>query len=152
MYTTAKQLLNTINNTDEKVLSEKLAGYSLEHLTDFKDLVYIMSKYSNIDYQFDILIKNDQNFWNKYFSNPFEVIKSISKSYNPSDKYIYRKTDWLYYSCNNISDFYSDQDVKNLTANISEQLKNNTSEKADQNMDFLTIEKVQKIIKKALEN
>ena len=152
MYTTAKQLLNTINNTDEKVLSEKLADYSLEHLTDFRDLVYIMSKYSNIDYQFDILIINDRDFWNKHFSNPYEVIKAISENYNPNDKYIYRKTDWLYYSCNNISDFYKDQDIKNLTANISEQLKNNTSEKADQNMDFLTIEKVQKIIKKALEN
>ncbi|QHJ76208.1 MAG: hypothetical protein [Caudoviricetes sp.] len=150
MYTTAKQLLNTINNTNEKVLSEKLTDYSLEHLKDFRDLVYIMSKYSNIDYQFDILINNDQDFWNKHFSNPYEVIKAISESYNPNDKYIYRKTDWLYYSCNNISDFYNNQDVKDLTANLSEQLKNNTSEKADQNMDFLTIEKVQKIIKKAL--
>ena len=126
-----EQLEQVINATDENTINTKLTSYYLDHLEDFRCLVLRIGRFVAKDYKFSILYNNNKNFWNTMFSCPSEVLKSITPDFKATAKYVYQSTNGLFYSCNNISDFYKDQDIKNLICDISHRLKKDPTDTLD---------------------
>lgn len=123
--TTTTQLKKIINNTNEKVLSEKLSSYFINRLEDFNELLYTINRIKG-NYQDSILYDNDfENIINVYNIPAEESLAAhFDDNYNSSDSYMYENGNGLYDSCNCMEDFFSENDIKILVVRISHQLKN----------------------------
>ena len=140
------QLAKIITTESEKVLSEKLCKHCLKELEDLRSLVNEFFLTKPDEYRFYTVFDNEDQFWNDNFFTPFSAIEAKGSHYNINDAYIYEGTDWLYYSCNDLSNFYSDQYVEELTHAIIRELKGNTEEETKQNLNYFNIEDYPQIV------
>lgn len=160
--TTDTQLKKTISNTDEQVLSEKLNKYflgksikteslmntlldKLDLLEELKDLIQEMQAITG-NYESDVLDDNDQDFWDNRFSDPYDAVEAVGVDYNFNDDYVYITGDASINSCSSLSEFYTDSVIEGVTKQISENLKENTTEIID-NMQAYIQELLLKILK-----
>ena len=142
---TETQLKKTINNTSDKVLSEKLNKYFSYDLTDPKTLADAI--FNDVDklkelksliqelqpltghYEFDVLYNNDQDFWNERFENPSDAVEEASVNYDINDEYVFiNGGTGSVESCSNLAGFYKSSLISGLTEQIAADLKDDTTE------------------------
>ena len=113
--TTQKQIKTIIDTTSEQVISEKFNKYFINNLDELRILICELydnnpSKYA--PYKVNI---NDYEFWDYTDLSPSEAIEAVGSYYKYEDNYTYKDDNGLYESFNDLSDFYSDQDVKDIS-------------------------------------
>ncbi|QHJ76205.1 MAG: hypothetical protein [Caudoviricetes sp.] len=157
-----EQLTKIITSTDEKVLSEKLNKYflgkpikteslmntlldKLDLLEELKDLIQEMQSVT-VNYNFDVVYDNDQDFWDNRFDDPYEAVEAIGTDYNFGDDYVYINGDASINSCSSLSEFYNNSVIEEVTKQIAADLKDDTTEIID-NMDFSIQDLLLKIFK-----
>ena len=124
MKTTVNELARSIfNSNNEEILSNKIFNYYKDHLESLRELTEESSWENPDNYDFYLVYYNNRDFWNQMYSKPSTAIGTVGEFYNVNDKYVYKDTTELYESCNDLSDFYNDQDVKRLANTISNQLQ-----------------------------
>ena len=160
--TTDTQLKKTISNTNEQVLSEKLNKYFLgksikteslmntlldkiDLLEELKDLIQEM-QIVTVNYDFDVLYDNNQDFWDNRFEDPYDAVEAVGTDYNFGDDYVYINGDGSINSCSSLSEFYNNSVIKEVTKQIATDLKENTTEIID-NMQAYIQELLLKILK-----
>ena len=146
--TVKTQLKETINNTSEKTLFEKLNKYFSYDLTDPKSLAdEIFNDVNKLEelksliqelqpltghYEFDVLYNNDQDFWNEKFESPSEAIELVSVYYDINDEYVFiNGGTGSVESCSNLAGFYKSSIISGLTEQIAKDLKKDTTETID---------------------
>lgn len=137
--TTTTQLRKIINNTNEKVLSRKLNKYfsRVDKLEELKDLVREMLKLTGNynHYEAKTAYDNNKSFWDNNFSLPSEALEAKTENYSLNDKYLSvsssEKYAILVKSFSSLSEFYNNSVIKELSEQISKDLKNDTTELID---------------------
>ena len=148
MDTMTTQLKETINNTSEKTLSEKLSKYFLDEspkaetfadalldklsvLDELRDLIQEMQIVTG-NYEFDALYDNNQEFWDNRFEDPYDAVEAVGADYNFGDDYSYiNESTGSVESCSSLSEFYNSSVIKTVTKQIAADLKENTAEIID---------------------
>ena len=131
------QLAKVLTSEGEKYLSEKLNNYCLGDLEYLKKLIEELSHGNSEEYEYYLIHDNSLDFWDYAFGNPSEAIEAIGPNYNLNDKYLYEDTNALIESCDNLTNFYSDQDVEYLTTTAIKELKKDTVEETKKGIDDL---------------
>ena len=119
-------LMETINNTDEKVLSEKLNTYFDNNLEDLNDVIRGLTCAFSWRYSHNVLYTNNLSFWNCMYAFPYDALIVKGTDYKLTDKYVYQdeKRGDIVESCNRPEDFFNPYYIKQLSIKISEDLKN----------------------------
>ena len=121
--TTQKQIKTIIDTTSEQVISEKFNKYFINNLDELRILICELYDNNPSEYELYKVNINEYYFWDYTDLSPSDAIEAVGSHYKYKDSYTYKDENGLYESFNDLSDFYSDQDVKDLSIITAHLLK-----------------------------